>query len=86
MPFNSKLAECHIQSKATGLDAKNKTLTLQNGQTVKYTDLVIATGSWSPFPGKLGKEDGPLSNQAILQMYSNLRKEVERAKKMLKLK
>ena len=77
IPYTAKLEECHIKSKATGLDSKNNTVTLESGETVKYTDLIIATGTSSPFPGKLGIENKVFSKDATLERYSELRKEVK---------
>ena len=76
IPFSSNLENCHVKSKASSVDTKRKMLTLENEQTVEYTDLVIACGTSSPFPGKLGLDNPTLTNEAILQKYDDLRKKV----------
>ena len=80
IPFAAKLESCHIKSKATALDSKNKTVTLENGQTIKYTELVIATGTSAPFPGKLGLDNPSMTKEEILQKYAEIRKEVRFSK------
>ena len=74
--YSEKLEKCHIKASATSVDTKNNTVSLSNGETVEYTDLVIACGSSSPFPGKLGKDNFSPSNKEILEMYADFRKEV----------
>ena len=70
------MKEAHVKAKAIGLDVKNNCLKLDNGNSIEYTDLVIATGTSSPFPGKLGLENPAFSKTEVIERYSNLRKEV----------
>ena len=76
IPFTGKLATAHVRAKAIGLDTKNKCIELDNEKSLKYTDLVIATGTGSPFPGKLGFDNEGFSKETILQKYEVFRDEV----------
>jgi len=62
-------------AKAISLDSKNNRITLDNGQSVDYTDLVIATGTSSPFPGKLGRDDPTYNKKEVVEKYFAFRKE-----------
>ena len=76
IPFSGKLSTAHVRAKAISLDAKNMRVKLDNEKLLDYTDLVIATGTESPFPGKLGFVTDSFSKEAILQRYENFRIEV----------
>ena len=41
-----------IQGKVTAIDLSGKRVTVDNGDIILFTDLVIAVGSVGPFPGK----------------------------------
>ena len=69
------MADAHIKAKATGLDPTNNQITLDNGETLTYTDLVIATGSNCPFPAKL-PSDTSNSKQDVLKQYKEIHMEV----------
>ena len=76
IPFEGKLKAAHVKAKATSLDTNNNRVTLDNGDTIEYTDLVIATGSSCPFPGKLGRDNSDFSKQDVTERYAKIRNEV----------
>lgn len=52
--YSERRIDLRLNCRVVGLDADNKTVTLQDGQTLPYDRLVLATGSYSfvpPIPG-----------------------------------
>ncbi|KAI8489718.1 Apoptosis-inducing factor 2 [Branchiostoma belcheri] len=52
MPYAPTFGQNFKQGTVTAINAAEKTVVLASGETVKYSHLVLATGSTGPFPGK----------------------------------
>ncbi|XP_078483040.1 ferroptosis suppressor protein 1 [Ciona intestinalis] len=81
IPYDKMLGDSFTQGEVSDLDTASKTLTLKDGKTVNYTHLVIATGSSSSaFPSKMPVGT---SIEEVKKLYSEYRKEVVAAKRVL---
>jgi NADH dehydrogenase FAD-containing subunit len=57
IPFEATYGKRFLHGRMVGIDPKNKTVLLQNGQQVTYDILVLASGTYGQFPGKIGHVD-----------------------------
>lgn len=74
--FSDFLSTAHIKAKAIKLDAKNNRVLLDNQNEIRYSDIIIATGSNSSFPGKLGYCNSGFSEKEMLEKYKDFQQEV----------
>ncbi|XP_053307245.1 ferroptosis suppressor protein 1 [Spea bombifrons] len=68
------------QGKVTGINLQNHYILLENNEELHFSHLIIATGSDGPFPGKFTQT---LSKDAAIQMYEDLVKEMQKAKRVV---
>nr|XP_020017625.1 apoptosis-inducing factor 2 isoform X2 [Castor canadensis] len=64
------------QGQVVGIDLKNQTVQLQDGEALPFSHLILATGSTGPFPGKCNELS---SQQAAIQAYEDMVKQVQRS-------
>lgn len=58
------------------IDMKNQTVQLEDGETLHFSHLILATGSTGPFPGKFNHVS---SQQVAIQAYEDMVKQVQRS-------
>lgn len=80
IPFTVTYGKNFKQGKVIQIRPENQTVTLEGGEEIQYSHLIIATGSQGPFPGKFNKI---LSREAAIQAYEDMVKEVQKAKKVI---
>jgi NAD(P)H-nitrite reductase large subunit len=78
--FKANNVETVIGTGASGLDAKNKTITLDDGRTVSYDRLLIATGSASRVPPVQGIEEADVCYHWTLADTRKLEEQMAKAK------
>ncbi|XP_066266661.1 ferroptosis suppressor protein 1-like [Branchiostoma lanceolatum] len=81
IPYAPTFGENFKQGAVTGIDAAGKTVLLASGETVKYSHLVLATGSTGAFPGKL--PDGMTTTAEVTEKSEAVLKLVQAAKKIV---
>ncbi|XP_041032160.1 ferroptosis suppressor protein 1-like [Carcharodon carcharias] len=64
------------QGKVTDIDLEEQNVIMENGEVIRYSHLILATGSTGPFPGKLIE---PVSRDTAIQMYEDLVQEIQKA-------
>ncbi|XP_062958028.1 ferroptosis suppressor protein 1 isoform X1 [Cynocephalus volans] len=64
------------QGLVVGIDLKNQTVLLQDGEALPFSHLILATGSTGPFPGKFNEVS---SQQAAIQAYEDMVQQVQRS-------
>ncbi|XP_003783646.1 apoptosis-inducing factor 2 [Otolemur garnettii] len=75
--YSVSFKENFRQGLVVGIDMKNQTVLLQGGEALPFSHLILATGSTGPFPGKFNEVS---SQQAAIQAYENLVKQVQRSR------
>jgi nitrite reductase (NADH) large subunit len=78
--FKTNNVETIIGTGASALDAKARTITLEDGRTVSYDKLLIATGSTSRVPPVQGIEDADVCYHWTLADTRKLEEQMARAK------
>ncbi|XP_077987912.1 ferroptosis suppressor protein 1-like isoform X2 [Glandiceps talaboti] len=78
IPYNKTFGDDFKRGAVMSIDPATNTVTLDNGETIPFTHLYIATGSKGPFPGKLTT---PLkvSLEEGKAMYDGISKQIEAA-------
>nr|CAB3220680.1 apoptosis-inducing factor 2 [Phallusia mammillata] len=70
-----------LQGKVVDIDTTNKQVSLEEGkEPINYTQLVLATGSSGPFPGKCRLD---MSTQSLMKMYNDFTDEIKQAKNIV---
>ncbi|XP_077988307.1 ferroptosis suppressor protein 1-like [Glandiceps talaboti] len=80
IPYSELIGENFKQGVVTGIDTSNSTVTLQDGQTLRYTHLVLATGTTGPFPGKVTMDT---DTQEAITMYDKVISEIKASKSIV---
>nr|CAB3220703.1 apoptosis-inducing factor 2-like [Phallusia mammillata] len=83
LPYDQFIGDSFKRGKAVGLNTAQKEVTLEDGTTVSYTHLVIATGTRAPFPGKVTEAYPNVSTVDALKIYADYRTEVKNAKRVV---
>ena len=78
--FRAHNVETIIGTGASGLDAKSKTITLEDGRTISYDKLLIGTGSASRVPPVQGIEDANVCYHWTLADTRKLEEQMAKAK------
>ncbi|XP_035693117.1 ferroptosis suppressor protein 1-like [Branchiostoma floridae] len=81
MPYAPVFGQNFKQGAVTAINAAEKTVLLSSGETVKYSHLVLATGSTGSFPGKL--PDEMITAAEVTQKSEAVLKLVQGAKKIV---
>jgi len=77
IPYKPTFGENFKQAAVKSIDVLNKNVILSNDECVPYTELVIATGSGGPFPGKCDSLE--CSSSKLAQLYKDFTCEVQKA-------
>ncbi|XP_069609319.1 ferroptosis suppressor protein 1 isoform X1 [Ranitomeya imitator] len=64
------------QGRVSGINLQKQLVVLENNEEIRYSHLIIATGSDGPFPGKFNKAT---TKEMAIQVYEDLVKEVQKA-------
>ncbi|XP_076807056.1 ferroptosis suppressor protein 1-like [Clavelina lepadiformis] len=81
IPYEPSFGEHFKQGKVIAIDMKKQEVSLENDPTpIPYTQLILATGTSGPFPGKC-RHDKPTSQ--LIQLYENYTNEIKAAKKVV---
>ncbi|KAM8923855.1 ferroptosis suppressor protein 1 [Pelodytes ibericus] len=75
--FEDSFHDSFKQGKVTEINLETQHVLLESNEELRFSHLIIATGSDGPFPGKFNKV---ASKDAAIQMYEDLVKEVQKAK------
>ena len=78
--FKQNKVDTIIGTGASGLDAKNKTITLDDGRSLSYDKLLIGTGSASRVPPVQGIDDADICYHWTLADTRKLEEQMARAK------
>jgi len=81
IPYKPTFGDNFKQGFVKDIDLDNKTIVLDNNETLPFTQLVLATGSTGPFPGKCDHSDGCSVNLA--KQYEDYALEIQAAKRIL---
>ncbi|XP_078614182.1 ferroptosis suppressor protein 1-like [Branchiostoma floridae x Branchiostoma japonicum] len=81
MPYAPAFGQNFKQGSVTAINAAEKTVLLSSGEMVKYSHLVLATGSTGTFPGKL--PDEMITVAEVTQKSEAVLKLVQEAKKIV---
>lgn len=81
IPYEPTFGENFKQGKVEDINLENKNVTLNSGESINYTELVLATGSSGPFPGKCDHSDG--NSSKLMQLYEDFALEVKEAKNIV---
>lgn len=77
IPFDQTFGESFVRGKVVKIDKASNSVTLEDGKSISYTHLVIATGFASPFPGKVTKDYPNVSKSEGIELYQNVNKQIE---------
>ncbi|XP_048419282.1 ferroptosis suppressor protein 1-like isoform X2 [Stegostoma tigrinum] len=78
--FKETFAENFKQGKVVDIDLEKQNVILENGDTLRFSHLILATGSSGPFPGKFAE---PVTMENAIQMYEDLVKQVQGAQRIV---
>ncbi|XP_035692515.1 ferroptosis suppressor protein 1-like [Branchiostoma floridae] len=81
IPYAPTFGENFKQGTVTAINAAEKTVLLSSGETVKYSHLVLATGSTGHFPWSL--PDGMTTAAAVVEKSEEVLKQVKAANKIV---
>ncbi|XP_070537857.1 ferroptosis suppressor protein 1-like [Ptychodera flava] len=82
IPYKKSFGDNFKRGLVTAIDPDNNCVTLENGEKIPYTHLVIATGSAGPFPGKLTSPMN-ISMEEAGKMYAGIAKEIADAENVV---
>uniref|UniRef100_A0A8C5GZ77 Ferroptosis suppressor protein 1 n=1 Tax=Gouania willdenowi TaxID=441366 RepID=A0A8C5GZ77_GOUWI len=57
IPFFETFGDSFVQGRVQSIDVEKQTVSLDDGQEIQYTHLVLSTGTDGPFPGKVHVRD-----------------------------
>ncbi|KAM3913214.1 ferroptosis suppressor protein 1 [Leptodactylus fuscus] len=78
--YEESFQDSFKQGRVVGINLQNQTVILESNEEIHFTHLIIATGSDGPFPGKFNKI---ATKENAIQMYEDLVKEVQKAKRVV---
>ncbi|XP_045437735.1 ferroptosis suppressor protein 1 isoform X4 [Pipistrellus kuhlii] len=74
IPYAKSFKNSFRQGVVVEIDLKNQAVVLEDGETLPFSHLILATGSTGFFPGKLNQV---FSQQEAIQAYENMVKQVQ---------
>ncbi|XP_051506639.1 ferroptosis suppressor protein 1-like [Myxocyprinus asiaticus] len=80
IPYKETFGLNFLQGRVIRIDTETKTVVLDNGKEVRYSHLILCTGTNGPFPGKHNSVD---TYQSAIQKYEDFVKEVQAANTVL---
>ncbi|XP_075902126.1 ferroptosis suppressor protein 1 [Nelusetta ayraudi] len=80
IPFTATFGDAFLQGRVVGVDTERQAVLLEGGREVKFTHLIVATGTDGHFPGKFNTTS---SLQTAVQAYSDLVQQVQQADSIL---
>uniref|UniRef100_UPI003AAC0051 ferroptosis suppressor protein 1 isoform X1 n=1 Tax=Centroberyx gerrardi TaxID=166262 RepID=UPI003AAC0051 len=80
IPYSATFGESFVQGRVERVDTEGLTVTLEGGKEIKFTHLILCTGTDGPFPGKFNTV---ASHQTAVQKYDDLVKEIQAAESVL---
>ncbi|KAM9476558.1 ferroptosis suppressor protein 1 [Clarias gariepinus] len=80
IPYKKTFGLNFLQGRVTQIDTTEKFVVLDNGKEVRYSHLILCTGSDGPFPGKCSNVD---TYQKAIKKYEDIVKEVQAADSVL---
>nr|XP_019568012.1 PREDICTED: apoptosis-inducing factor 2 isoform X2 [Rhinolophus sinicus]XP_019568013.1 PREDICTED: apoptosis-inducing factor 2 isoform X2 [Rhinolophus sinicus]XP_019568015.1 PREDICTED: apoptosis-inducing factor 2 isoform X2 [Rhinolophus sinicus] len=78
--YSVSFKESFRQGLVVGIDLKNQTVMLEDGEVLPFSHLILATGSSGLFPGKLNQV---CSQQEAIQAYEDIVKQVQRSQSIV---
>ncbi|XP_029465144.1 apoptosis-inducing factor 2 [Rhinatrema bivittatum] len=78
--YAASFSDSFKQGKVIGIDLEKQHVLLEDGEKLPFSHLILATGSDGPFPGKFNQ---PVSMEDAIQMYEDLVKEIQKAKRIV---
>lgn len=80
IPLNPVFGDNFIKGRVTKINKDSNTVTLENGEEIKYTHLVLATGCSNAFPAKLDLNDyAQASEENTKQLYVDINSQIKAA-------
>nr|XP_039260130.1 ferroptosis suppressor protein 1-like [Styela clava] len=76
IPYQETFGDAFLRGKVVKINKDANTVTLDDGQDIPYTHLVLATGGGGPFPAKMSIEYPKISKEEGLQLYKDINKEI----------
>jgi len=83
IPYDQVLGESFVRGKVVSVDTDERKVKLESGTEIDYTELVIATGATSPFPGKIIDKKADVSATEGIEFYKDFHNEISKSKKIL---
>ncbi|XP_071370848.1 ferroptosis suppressor protein 1 isoform X2 [Centroberyx affinis] len=80
IPYAATFGESFVQGRVERVDTQGLKVTLEGGKEIKFTHLILCTGTDGPFPGKFNTV---ASHQTAVQKYDDLVKEIQAADSVL---
>ncbi|XP_065153346.1 ferroptosis suppressor protein 1 [Paramisgurnus dabryanus] len=80
IPYKETFGLNFIQGRVTQIDKETQTVELDNGKKVRYSHLILCTGTSGPFPGKHNSVE---TYQSAIQKYEDFVKEIQAANSVL---
>jgi len=80
IPYKPIFGDNFVQGKVKDINIEEKFVILDNKEEIKFTELVLATGSSGPFPGKCDHSLGDSSQ--LQQLYEDYATKIKKAKKI----
>lgn len=80
IPYVDTFGESFLQGRVARVDPVAQTVVLEGGKEVKYSHLILCTGTDGPFPGKYNTE---ASYQTAIMKYEDMLKEIQAAGSVL---
>lgn len=78
--YSVSFKESFRQGLVVGIDLKNQTVLLEDGEVLPFSHLILATGSTGLFPGKLNQV---CNQQEAIQAYEDIVKQVQRSQSIV---
>ncbi|TRY74240.1 hypothetical protein DNTS_020512 [Danionella cerebrum] len=76
IPYKETFGLNFLQGRVTQIDRETQTVVLQDGKQVRYSHLILCTGTTGPFPGKHNAVD---TYNAAIEKYEDFVKVIEEA-------
>lgn len=79
IPYKETFGTKFVQAMVTGVDLEKKEVSLDNGNTITYTDLVFSVGNGGPFPGRL--DSGSI--EEAVKLKEDMADEIEKSESVV---
>ncbi|XP_039248344.1 ferroptosis suppressor protein 1-like isoform X2 [Styela clava] len=76
IPYKETFGDSFIRGKVVKINKDSNTVTIDDGQEISYTHLILATGGAGAFPAKSMPEYPKMSKEEGLQLYRDINKEI----------